>query len=199
MMQFNILFAVVTNLTFVVEFPISVNETYQDFFLFNGVEESAHFFRNNATFSLFIEQGENQSLYELSSSSESVIFSWERFMINGEEMKHVRAVGNVKNNNFHSYSFMSPLTSVHFDDSIQVKPLMKNSLNYWYIVAIIFIGGFILETTGVSLKAISDYRRRGANEIMAVLDDVQKVQHALSNRDNGNNLNNYKNLLESRV
>ena len=199
MMQFNILFAVVTNLTFVVEFPISVNETHQDFFLFNGVQESAHFFRNNTTFSLLIEQGENQSLYELSSSSKSVIFSWEKFKINGEEMKHVRAVGNVKKNKFHSYTFLSPLTSVHFDDSIQAKPLMTNSFNYWYIVAIIFIGGFILETTGVSLKAISDYRMRGAKEIMEVLDDVQKVQHALSNRDNGNNLNNYKNLLESRV
>ena len=67
------------------------------------------------------------------------------------------------------------------------------------LVAIIFIGGFILETTGVSLKAISDYRIRGAKEIMEVLDNVQKVQHASSNRDNGNNLNNYKNLLESRV
>ena len=199
MTQFNILFAAVTNLTFVVEFPISVNETLQDLFLFNGVEESAHFFRDNTTFSLFIEQGENQSLYELSSSSKSVIFSWERFKINGEEMKHVRAVGSVKKNNFHSYSFLSPLTSVHFDDSIQAKPLMTNSFNYWYIVAIIFIGGFILETTGVSLKAINDYRIRGRKEIMEVLDDVQKVQHSLSNRDYGKNSNNYKNLLESRV
>ena len=196
MMQFNILFTVVTNLTFVVEFPITVNETHQDFFLFNGVEESAHFFRKNKTFSLIIEQGENQSLYELSSSSKSVTFSWEGFKVNGEEMKHVRAVGNVKKNNFHSYSFLSPLTSVHFDDSIRAKPLMTNSFNYWYIVAIIFIGGFILETAGVSVKAISDYRIRGAKEIMEVLDDVKKVQHVLSDRENGNN---YKNLLESRV
>ena len=198
MMQFNILFTAVTNLTFVVEFPISVNETHQDFFLFNGVEESAHFFRDNTTFSLFIEQGENQSLYELSSSSNSVTFSWERFKINGEEMKHISAVGNIKNINFNSYTFLSPLASVNFDDcDMQAIPLTTGSVNYWYIVAIIFIGGFILETAGISLKTVSDSRLRGAREIIEVLDDVQKLQFACTDGNNGDSYN--QKLQESRV
>ena len=173
-MNFHILFALVGNLTFVLEFPISQNQS-QDLFIFNGVNDSAHFFKENKTFYLYLSQGTNISIYEMTSFAETVIFSWQKFLLNDKEMKLVQSVGSVRNQSFDSFTFLSPMTSV-VDNCTDIGSLEMKSTNYWYVIAIVFIGGFILETTGISLKTLHERQLRGPREILEVLDEVQHLE-----------------------
>ena len=52
-MNFNFLFSVVSALSFVVEFPVNSNNT-QDYFFFEGNNQTAHLYRENKTLFLHL-------------------------------------------------------------------------------------------------------------------------------------------------
>ena len=58
-MNFTLLFTVVENLSFVIDFKLSLDQK-QDFLFFEGVNDSAHLFRQNSTILLNV----NNELYK---------------------------------------------------------------------------------------------------------------------------------------
>ena len=88
-MNFNFLFGIVGNLNFIIQFVINEKER-QDFFLFEGVNSSAHLHRFNQTIYLQLSNGIETSLYQ--TDFENMLeYSWIGFKVNGTEMKKVES------------------------------------------------------------------------------------------------------------
>ena len=118
-MNFNFLFGIVGNLNFIIEFAINEKE-HQDFFLFEGVNSSAHLHRFNQTIYLQLSNGNETSLYQ--TDFENMLeYSWIGFKVNGTEMNKVKSNGDLSLK-FDTFTFLSPLVNFgYFDDSNEEK------------------------------------------------------------------------------
>ena len=74
-MNFTLLFTVVENLSFVIDFKLSLDQK-QDFLFFEGVNDSAHLFRQNSTILLNV----NNELYktDIGEGSRLMEVKWRR-------------------------------------------------------------------------------------------------------------------------
>ena len=146
--MFNLLFATISTLSFSIEFQNKFNVVLQNYFLFEGENQSAHLYRVNDTLTLLMVQGRNYSLLKskVYVNDDSFTFSWPEFTINGQKMKKERNVGEISNHHYENYTFLSPL--ITFSDVKPVKNVysIKDTFNYWYIVLIIFVMGIIFES-----------------------------------------------------
>ena len=145
-MNFNFLFGIVGNLNFIIEFAINEKE-HQDFFLFEGVNSSAHLHRFNQTIYLQLSNGNETSLYQ--TDFENMLeYSWIGFKVNGTEMNKVKSDGDLSLE-FDTLTFLSPLVNFsYFDDLNEEKILNSNNLsgiNYGYIVGIVLIVAIVFD------------------------------------------------------
>ena len=145
-MNFNFLFGIVGNLNFIIEFAINEKE-HQDFFLFEGVNSSAHLHRFNQTIYLQLSNGNETSLYQ--TDFENMLeYSWIGFKVNGTEMNKIKSDGDLSLK-FDAFTFLSPLVNFsYFDDLNEEKLLNSNNLsgiNYGYIVGIVLIIAIVFD------------------------------------------------------
>lgn len=153
-MNFNILFNIVANLSFTIDFYNS-DESYQDFFIFNGDNTSANLFRKNDTIILYLKLINDFEIYNLDNITDSFSFSWSKFTINNEQMKCVKNSTEIKNLKFTNFTFISPIIDIYSD--FIVEPLLEtlgkfNGFNYGYLVLITVFVGIILKSKIISLE-----------------------------------------------
>jgi hypothetical protein len=171
-MDFNLLFAVLTSFSFVLKFSVN-SEEKQDFFLFNGLNVSAHLYRENDSFYLYVNNQQNFSIYLFRSSLNCVEFSWDGFVMNNEKMELIRSTGEVSDLNFNALTFTSPLVDFACinSDCNALEPLYQlENVNYGYIAIMLCIAFVLIETKAVGLKLYDRTKRKKPTEYMTVLD-----------------------------
>ena len=152
-MNFNLLFAIVGDLSFVIDFEILPGER-QDFLFFEGTNASAHLFRENDTVILYV----NREVYK-SNIQNKLEFSWNGFKINGTEMdiiKTDRGKDLKFDLKFDAFTFLSPILPIVKEEAIISKILDSEKLNYGYIFAIVFIAVFIVDSKPRTSRLIQD-------------------------------------------
>ena len=154
-MNFNLLFTVVSSLSFVIEFPVNSNNT-QDYFFFEGINSTAHLYREDKTLFLHLnhDHGKVFSLFNTTIDGDSFLFSWEGFKMNEVDMLLQRSNGELKQTRFKHFTFLSPIID---DLDIEPPPVhvynLKTDVNYWYFFILTFGAGILLEskTKGYSI------------------------------------------------
>ena len=151
-MNFSIFFAVVSTLTFSINYENDYNQT-QDYFIFQSSNHTAQLSRRNNTLILFLKQDGAYEIYNYN-VTDNFEFSWDGYKVNSEKMVLVRYIGQVKALSFDSYAFFSPIVSfyeatpLNLDDA--PEPVFGcKEINYGYI-AFILIGVFL----GFELKQL---------------------------------------------
>ena len=155
-MNFTILFHIIGNLNFHVQFSLDSNYM-QDFFIFQGGNSTAHLYRNNETVSLYLRDDERFELYQTNILNK-VEFSWKSFQINGTDMKLIKSTGNTSMHYLNEFIFISPIIDIqpgimleasNFNNNESkskfISPQNSKDVNYGYIAAIILIFAIALE------------------------------------------------------
>ena len=93
-------------LSFVIDFKLSLNQK-QDFLFFEGVNDSAHLFRQNSTILLNV----NNELYK-TDIVDRIQFSWKGFKVNGSEMEKIKSTGEGEILTFDAFTFLSPIVKI---------------------------------------------------------------------------------------
>ena len=106
-MEINFSFSLFVSLNFIVKFEIDSNNK-QDFFICHGENSTAHLFRMNDTLKLFLIDGSNYEHHQLTNISTLFEFKWRGFKINEQNMKLVKARGEIGDLKFNSFTFLSP-------------------------------------------------------------------------------------------
>lgn len=156
-MQFNLLFAVITNLTFTIDFKI-LPDAQQDYLYFAGQNTTAHLYRENNTVFLHLQSGSEYELYQTNIKNK-LEFSWQKFKINGTEMTKVKSSRNESLElTFDTFTFLSPIIST-FDP--QEEPIIKTILesekiNYYYILAIVLCVVLVFDVKPRVFKLLQD-------------------------------------------
>ena len=154
-MNFNFLFSVVSALSFVVEFPVNSNNT-QDYFFFEGNNQTAHLYRENKTLFLHLNHnhGKMFSFFNTTIKRGTFLFSWKGFKVDGVDMLLQRSNGDIQHSKFEHFTFVSPIINV-LDIESPVTPVynLENDVNYWYFFFLTFAAGILLEskTKGFSI------------------------------------------------
>ncbi|MCP4458323.1 MAG: hypothetical protein GY816_09930 [Cytophagales bacterium] len=153
-MEFNLLFGLVSALSFHIQFIVTHDER-QDYFYFSGENETAHLFRENNTVTLYLAKDLNFSIYEADFLG-TLSFTWEDFKINGIAMTLVRANGNVESSKYNTFTFLSPM--IHEPLLVcSTQPVMTfKSINYGYLIAIVSIVAAVFDLKPVVVKRIRD-------------------------------------------
>ena len=105
-MNFNILFAIVGNLKFIITFLVN-EQAKQEYFIFEGVNTTAHLHRYKQAVYLQLSNDVKTTLYR--TDIENMLeFSWSGFKINGTEMVKVGSNGDISTifNAFTFYHFL---------------------------------------------------------------------------------------------
>ena len=83
------------------------------FFIFQGNESKAHFYRKDIKLNLCLSQLENSSSYEFENISSNFWFSWPEFTINDTSMLVVHNGVTMSNINFTDFRFISPILEIY--------------------------------------------------------------------------------------
>ena len=155
-MNFTILFHIIGNLNFHVQFSLDSNYM-QDFFIFQGGNSTAHLYRNNETVSLYLRDDERFELYQTNILNK-LEFSWRGFQINGTDMKLIKSTGNTSMDYLNEFIFISPIIDLqpgimleagnfnnNESESRFISPQNSKDVNYGYIAAIILMFAIALE------------------------------------------------------
>ena len=162
-MDFNLLFAIIGNLSFVIDFEILPN-SHQDFLFFTGNNASAHLFRRNNTVLLNVADSSFET-YQ-ADIKDKLKFSWDGFKINGSEMKIVKTSGNVTDLNFDAFTVLSPILKM---DDAREEPIIETlltseKLNYYYIFAIVFLSVLLFDSKPRTFRLIQNILRQKKEE-----------------------------------
>jgi hypothetical protein len=134
------MFTTVASLSFLIEFPIN-SHLKQDFFFFEGKNQSAHLCRDNQSLILYVNKQNNFTKHTITIEENAFIFSWDGLLVNNNKMRLDSSSGIVKDLHFDHFTFMSP----NFDLGLNKNPTEatvltgENIVNYWYIVLIVFL------------------------------------------------------------
>ena len=155
-MNFTILFHIIGNLNFNVQFSLDSNYM-QDFFIFQGGNSSTHLYRNNEKVSLYLRDEKGFELYQTNILNK-LEFSWKGFQINGTDMKLIKSTGNTSMDYLNEFIFISPIIDIqpgimleasnfnnNESESRFISPQNSKDVNYGYIAAIILIFAIALE------------------------------------------------------
>ncbi len=153
-MEFNLLFGLVSALSFQIQFIVNHDET-QNYFYFSGENETAHLFRENNTVTLYLAKDLNFTIYEADILS-TLSFTWEDFKINGIAMTLVRENGNVDNSRYNTFTFLSPMIHEPILDCSTQHFINFKSINYGYLIAIVSIVAVIFDLKPVVVKRIQE-------------------------------------------
>ena len=148
-MEFTLLFAAISSLSFTVQFDVEHNKTSQDFFLFAGENRSAHLHRENKTLLLDIVEHSVATNYQAECIEENFNFTWQGFSINNSPMNSLR--NNTSNDTRHiqphyiHYTFLSPVfySTQCLADVRQPEAV---ATNYLYISAVALIIGVMYKS-----------------------------------------------------
>lgn len=156
-MDFNLLFALVGSLNFTVNFDVYDGEA-QDYFIFEGLNSSAHLYRQNYTVYLYVRDFNNYETYQ-TDVIDRVEFSWIGFKINNTKMEERlnKAFSNVE---FNSFTFISPIINatqmnIHEEGFTNLDPSFYSDVNYGYIVAIALTVAIIVECKAFIVRLVS--------------------------------------------
>ena len=144
-MDFNRLFTIIGNLSFVIDFEI-LPERHQDFLFFEGANASAHLFRKNNTVFLNVVD----SSFEMYQADiiDKLEFSWKGFEINGSKMEKVKTNGNATNLDFDVFTLLSPILKYEpQEEAIMETILTSEKLNYYYIFTIVFLSVLLIDSS----------------------------------------------------
>ena len=97
----------------------------QDFLFFEGVNDSAHLFRQNSTILLNV----NNELYK-TDIVDRIQFSWRGFKVNGSEMEKIKSTGEEKILTFDAFTFLSKGRNFPFLKRICYKLLLLDDVTY---------------------------------------------------------------------
>lgn len=157
-MNFTILLHIIGSLKFNLTFELTSNHN-QDFFIFDGLNSSAHLYRDNETIYLYLYNNNEFELYQTTILNK-IQFSWVDFKVNGTAMKKVKSTKTTDMNDLEQFTFLSPL--LDFQPYIVMDPSLSNinqtvkeneimhslklkEINYGYIAGIILIFAIALE------------------------------------------------------
>ena len=145
-MNLQVVLYFISTLTFVLKFSVNL-DSQQDYFYFEGTNQSAHLSRSQKIVTLHLSQGENFSVFREIINQSTFTFSWIGFKINGEPMNLTKSEGDTSELHYNSLLFMSPILDEieECSSNCSEEVLQYNSVNYWYIVLIVL-------TIGVSLN-----------------------------------------------
>ena len=168
-MNFHIAFQTFAALTFTVRYNLS-NDTYQDFFIFQGNQSQAHFYRTDNVIKLYLNHKDSFSSYKLGNISSEFWFSWSGLMINDTKMQIVHE-GKTKNVRFDNFTFISPILDIY--ESYEMQPLIKEitDINYGYFVLMMIAVVLVLKADVHSLSKVLDsikFRFRIENEYVSM-------------------------------
>ena len=152
-MNFHFLFSLLSVHSFVVEFPVHVGDK-QDYFFFEGENQTAHLYRNNYTLGLYLSHGSNYSLYNAEINQNNFIFSWFEFSVDGVKMTLSDKVGSVDDLQFENFTFLSPITDVISNEGEAECVYQLNSVNYWYILLIVLLVGALFDSKTHGLEMV---------------------------------------------
>ena len=142
-MNFNFAITTIAVLAFELRFPVNHNHE-QDYFFLQGLQQTAHLFRINATVFLHLTERQDFTIYTSNVSEPSFVFSWSGFTVDGEKMLLERNEGDVDEFVYSDFSFMSPDILVNEPEPTYAEctySISETTINYWYIVVIVFLVG----------------------------------------------------------
>ncbi len=170
-MNFTLLFAVVENLSFVIDFKLSLDQK-QDFLLFEGANDSAHLFRQNSTILLNV----NNELYK-TDIVDRMQFSWRGFMVNGSEMEKIKSTGEEKLLTFDAFTFLSPIVRINEEEEAKEEyfhSFLSQKINYYYIFAIVFFIVLLVDAKPRTFRLVKDlFSRMNESEY-----EVMQLKHS---------------------
>ena len=178
-MEFNLLFSVVGALSFVIEFGI-LPDARQDFLFFNGDNTSAHLFRENNTVFLHLADTHFE-LYQTDIENQ-LEFSWNGFKVNGTEMKKVKTNGNVTKFDFDVFTFLSPIMENKPREEAIIETLLTSEkVNYYYILAIVFLSVLLVDSKPRTFRLIQDLlcQKKKESEYEVMNNDLMKKNNEL--------------------
>ena len=155
-MNLQVVFHVITTLTFVFKFPVDLN-TQQDYFFFEGVNQSAHLSRSQKIVTLYLNQGENYSVFSTAINQSAFTFSWIGFEIDGKAMNLTKSTGDTSKLNYNSLLFMSPIIEgiEECTTNCPAQIAHYNNINYWYIVLIVLAIGISLNLKEEAINSVT--------------------------------------------
>ncbi len=153
-MDFNLLFGLVSALAFQIQFIVN-HDAKQDYFYFDGENETAHLFRENNTVTLHLAKDPNYTVYQVDILN-TLTFSWDNFKVNGTPMALVQDNGDVSKSQYSTFTFLSPV--VHDPDlDCSTQPVINfKTINYGYIIAIVSVIAFVFDLKPAVVKRIRD-------------------------------------------
>ena len=156
-MNFNFLFAIVGNLNFMITFLVNEREQ-QDFFMFEGVNATAHLHCYNQTIYLQLSNEFETSFYQTDIDN-TMEFSWIGFKVNGTEMKKVKSDGDFSLM-FNIFTILYPLVNFSCLDNSNEEKLLNYSnltgINYGYIIGIVLIVAIVFDFKPKTWKLIKN-------------------------------------------
>lgn len=129
-MNLNVLFRVVSTLSFVIEFSI-INVERQDYFIFEGINQLAHLYRENSTLILYLSCDTGYEIFNTSVKNESFQFSWNRYEVNGRMMELQTLKGKMQSLNYENFTILAPIIET-FDNEALLDPSLydNKTINY---------------------------------------------------------------------
>ena len=172
-MNFNLLFTTLATLSFSVKFQVDL-DARQDFFLFEGTNQSAHLFRDGKSLTLYLQQNDGFEIYKIQLKSSNFTFTWHGYMVDNQRMLLQDSTDDVNDVTFHDFTFISPIIELlEFDCSVEVEPVYKlnNNINYGYIVLILLGIGVLFKTTDAGRIIYNRFSKSTRSEIVDVAEE----------------------------
>ena len=133
-------------LSFVIDFKLSLDQK-QDFLFFEGVNDSAHLFRQNSTILLNV----NNELYK-TDIVDRIQFSWRGFKVNGSEMEKIKSTGEEK-----ILTFDVKISKEEEEAKEEYfHSFLSQKINYYYIFAIVFLTVLLVDAKPRTFRLVKD-------------------------------------------
>ena len=110
-------------------------------------------------------------------------FSWDGFKINGSEMKKVKTSGNVSKLNFDAFTLLSPILKMDEprEEAIMETLLTSEKLNYYYILAIVFLSVLLIDSKPRTFHLLKDiFFRKKESEYEAMKSNYELMRQRSS-------------------
>ena len=139
-MDFHFLFQAFASLSFTIRYNLT-NDSFQDFFIFQGNQSQAHFYRRNDEIKLYLNHKDNLSIYKLENISSNFWFSWPDFVVN-DTLMFVVHQADIEDMKFTDFTFISPILEVYND--LEPQTLLNRldnftDINYGYFILIMIV------------------------------------------------------------
>ena len=180
-MDFALLFTITSALTFTLQFGVD-DSLSQDYFIFQGGNQTAHLHRSNQSLYLHLVQGTGMETYKIEVTEAQFNFSWVGQIMNGKPMKIIKKVGNVTSMNFDQFTFLSPVHESFQDLDCHIDThFNKKGSNYWYMVGVAIFVVIVCKSYPLVRKAIAAILKKEDRELFNQTADL--VEDILATAD----------------